>query len=73
MNEISYVVEGFERKFAPFKGKKIILHGSREYACAIIERFNRVFHFAGIMSFDPLESGVFRGLPVVRQEELPDL
>ena len=73
MNEISYVVEGFERKFAPFKGKKIILHGSREYACAIIEHFNRVFHFAGIMSFDPLESGVFRGLPVVRQEELPDL
>ena len=73
MNEVSYVVEGFEHKFAPFKGKKIILHGSREYARAIIERFDPVFHFDGVISFDRIESGSFQGLPVFQQEELPEL
>ena len=71
MNEVSYVVEGFERKFAPFKGQKILLHGSREYARAIVERYDPVFHFAGIMSFDPIDPLMFPGLPVIDQDDLP--
>ena len=73
MTEVSYVVEGFEEKFSAFKGKKIVLHGSREYAQAIIEHFDPIFHFAGIMSFDPIESDIFQGIPAYQQEELPVL
>ena len=77
MNEVSYVLEGFERKFAPFKGQKILLHGSREYARAIVERYDPVFHFAGIMSFDSVDPLMFPGLPVIDQDDLsafdPDL
>ena len=77
MNEVSYVVEGFECKFAPFKGKRIVLHGSREYAGAIFKRHDPVFHFAGIMSFDPVDPSLFPGLPVIDQKDLsafhPDL
>ena len=77
MTEVSYVVEGFEKKFSVFKGKKIILHGSREYARAIIERFDPIFHFMGIMSFDSIGSGSFLGIPVFQQGDFaalkPDL
>ena len=73
ITEVSYVIAGFEEKFKAFKGKKIILHGSREYARAIIENFDPVFHFAGILSFDPIDSETFLGLPVFQQEEIPSL
>lgn|GEM_PF-1232789 len=73
MTEVSYVTAGFEEKFAAFKGKQILLHGSREYARAIVERFDPLFHFAGIVSFDPVGSPSFFGVPVFRQEEIPDL
>ena len=73
MTEVSYVLAGFAGKFADFKGKKLLLHGSREYARAIIESFDSVFHFAGVMSFDPIEGEAFCGVPVYQKEDLPAL
>ena len=73
MTEVSYVLAGFAGKFADFKGKKLLLHGSREYARAIIESFDSVFHFAGVMSFDPMEGDTFCGVPVYQKEDLPAL
>ena len=71
MTETEYVLSHFEEKFHQFLGKRIVLHGSRQYAEAIIDRFHPIFHFAGIMSRDPLESPLFHSLPVLREEDIP--
>ena len=71
MTELEYVIAHFESRFAPFKGKRIVLHGSREYAKAIIDHFDSDFHFAGIMSRDPIEGEVFHGLPVLDDANMP--
>ena len=73
ISEVSYVIAGFEEKFKAFKGKKIILHGSRNYAKAIIENYDSVFHFLGIVSFDEIESDTFCGLSVYQQEDILNL
>ncbi len=73
MTETEYVVSGFADRFRKYVGKKIVLHGSRDYAKAIIESFDSVFHFAGLMSRDPLDGQVFCGLPVLNEEDIPRL
>ena len=77
MTELEYVLSRFQEAFHPFLGRKIILHGSREYAKAIIEEFDQVFHFQGVVSFDSIESEMFSGVPVFPQEDIrvhqPDL
>ena len=77
MTEIEYVLAHFEEHFEKYKGKRIILHGSREYAKAIINGFDPLFHFAGIISYDDIRGESFFGLPVYRDEDLlsikPDL
>ena len=70
MTEVEYVLKYFEKHFCSFIGKRIILHGSRNYAEAIIDRFDSVFCFIGIMSRDPLPEPVFHGLRVFREDEL---
>ena len=70
MNEVEYVLKYFEKHFCSFIGKRIILHGSRNYAEAIIDRFDSVFRFIGIMSRDPLPEPSFHGLRVFREDEL---
>lgn len=77
MTEIEYVISRFEKCFSSYKGKTIILHGSRNYARAIIERYQSVFHFAGVISYDAVEQNNFCGLPVYQETDLtmlkPDL
>ena len=39
MTELEYVIAGFSDRFAAFYDKRIVLHGSRNYAEAIIDNF----------------------------------
>ena len=73
MTEVEYVIAGFDEKFHTFKESKIVLHGSREYAEAIIDRFDSSYHFTGVMSKDPIEGDCFHGLRVMREEDIPQL
>ena len=70
MTEIEYVLNNFDKHFSPHRGKRIVLHGSRGYAEAIIDRFQDEYSFAGVMSMDPLEGGKWHGLPVLKEEDL---
>lgn len=73
MTELEYVIANFAERFAGFRGKKIVLHGSRNYAEAIIDNYANSFHFLGIMSLDPLENECFHGLKVLREDDLSAL
>ena len=70
MTELSYVLSNFERHFQPFLGRRIVLHGSREYAREIIARFGERYRFVGVMSSEPIEGPEFCGLPVLTEDEL---
>ncbi len=73
MTEVEYVITNFPKRLANFKNKRIVLHGSRNYAEAIIEKYAETFNFIGIMSLDSIDGTSFHGLKVVLEEELPDL
>ena len=70
MTEIEYVVANFAERFAAFQGKRIVLHGSRNYAEAIITNFADRFHFVGIMSLDPITEEYFYGLKVLQESDI---
>ena len=77
MTELEYVLEKFHTVFQPFKGKKILLHGTRNYAEAIIQQYDSEFQFIGVSGMEPIESGIFQGKKFYFTEELaalaPDL
>ena len=73
MTEVEYVIAGFDEKFHTFRGSNIALHGSREYAKAIIDNFDSSYHFFGIISKDPIEGDYFHGLKVLREEDISQL
>ena len=73
MTELEYVITNFAQWFAGFREKRIVLHGSRNYAEAIIDNFANSFNFIGIMSLDPLEGGYFHGLKVLHEADLSAL
>lgn len=73
MTELEYVITNFAQWFAGFREKRIVLHGSRNYAEAIIDNFAKSFNFIGIMSLDPLEGGYFHGLKVLHEADLSAL
>jgi len=73
MTEQEYILNGFEKNFSAFKGKRILLHGSRDYAGQIIEKFGDSFHFAGVMSREEISGPVFWGIPVFDEKMLADL
>ena len=70
MTEVEYVLDKFDEHFSSMREKKILLHGSRNYAEAILKRYGMYYHFIGIMSMDPLEGSSWQGLPVFREEDL---
>ena len=70
MTEVDYILANFDEHFAWARGKRILLHGSRNYAEAILQRFGEEYGFAGVMSLDPLEGETWNGLPVLREEDL---
>ena len=73
MTEVEYVIANFAERFAPFRKKRIVLHGSRNYAKAIIENFADSFHFVGIMSLEPFDDVSFYGLRVLKEDDIPTL
>ena len=73
MTELEYVIAGFSDRFASFHDKRIVLHGSRNYAEAIIENFADSFNFVGILSLDPIEGDYFHGVKVLSEADLPVL
>lgn len=70
MTEVEYVVANFPERLNAFRKKRIVLHGSRNYAEAIITNFADSFNFIGIMSLDPLDGEYFHGLKVLQEEDL---
>ena len=40
MTEVEYIIANFSERFADFRDKRIVLHGSRNYAEAIIDTLN---------------------------------
>jgi predicted HAD superfamily hydrolase len=70
MTEIEYVIANFAERLAVLKGKRIVLHGSRNYAEAIIDNFKDSFNFIGVMSMDSLDGENFHGLKVLHDEDL---
>jgi len=70
MTEIEYVLDRFDDHFSAMREKRLVLHGSRNYAEAILERFGPHYHFVGVMSMDPLEGTSWHGLPILREEDL---
>lgn len=73
MTEIEYVIANFAERFADFREKRIVLHGSRNYAEAIIENFANTFQFVGIMSLDVIDDEYFHGLKVLQESDFSDL
>ena len=73
MTELEYVIRHFDEHFAPFRGSRILLHGSRNYAEALIREFGSEYRFVGVASLDPLPAGEFLGLPAVETEEIAGL
>ena len=76
MTELDYVISKFDKAFDQFQGRKIILHGSREYADSIIREFDHKYKFEGVITFDDPGS-LFAGKTVYNREDLetvkPDL
>ncbi len=61
MNELQYVIDRFGEVFAEDAGRKIFLHGTREYASEIIRRYDDIFHFAGVMTLEDTEADSYCG------------
>lgn len=70
MTELEYVIANFSERLAAFRDKRIVLHGSRNYAEAIITNFAGSFNFIGVMSLDPLEGDFFSGLKILHADDL---
>lgn len=70
MTELDYVVSRFGETFEPFRGRRIVLHGSRDYAREIAARWGESFGFLGLMSQEPVEGDRVFGLPLLRGDEL---
>ena len=77
LSEPEYVLTHFDEHFREYCGKRILLHGTREYAQRIIAYFDHAYHFAGVMTLDDYREPSFCGKPVVIKEDLvqqkPDL
>lgn len=68
-DELAYVLEGFGEKLATLRGKRIVLHGTREYAEAIIQMYDAAFQFRAVASMEQSE-GFFCGKEVWPEEKL---
>ena len=75
-SELDFVVRTFNVRFSDWRGKRIVLHGTREYARAIVESFDEAYRFAAVVA-DGFANATFAGKDVWtdRQlvEEKPDL
>ncbi|MBR0477500.1 MAG: hypothetical protein IJJ24_00220 [Solobacterium sp.] len=77
LTEPEYVLAHFNEHFQAYCGKRIVLHGTREYAEQIIARFDPEYCFLGAMTLEAYNGTEFCGKPIVTKEDLfrlnPDL
>ena len=73
MTELDFVIEGFELRFHKFKGKKIILHGTREYAQHILNEFDSEYYFAAVMTNEDISEDQFCGKPIIQPGDIARL
>ena len=77
LTEPEYVLAHFNEHFQAYCGRRIVLHGTREYAEQIIARFDPEYCFLGAMTLEAYNGTEFCGKPIVTKEDLfrlnPDL
>ncbi|MBR2726830.1 MAG: hypothetical protein IKD71_02905, partial [Solobacterium sp.] len=77
LTETEYVLAHFDDHFRSYCGKRILLHGTRQYAERIIAQFDHVYDFQGVLTLDAYSEEEFCGKPVMVKEDLyrvkPDL
>ena len=56
LRETDYVLRNFDANFANWRGERIVLHGTREYAQAIIDEFDDQYHFEAVATIEPTMS-----------------
>ena len=75
-DEVSYVLAGFAAHFTSWKGKRIVLHGARDYARALVEAFDEEYHFEAVVA-DGIDGDEIFGKPALTHAQLfescPDL
>lgn len=69
MDELQYVIHRFGEVFAQDAGKRIILHGTREYAAEIIRAYDGIFHFAGVMTLEDTGTDSFCGKKILCMDD----
>ena len=76
-SELDFVLQNFDALFADWRGKRIALHGVRNYARAIIETFDETYHFAAVVAQPEDEGASILGKELWLNErlleEVPDL
>nr|MCR5372627.1 hypothetical protein [Solobacterium sp.] len=77
LTEPEYVLAHFNEHFQAYCGKRILLHGTREYTAQIIARYDPAYCFLGAMTLEAYNEAEFCGKPIVVKEDLfrlkPDL
>ena len=77
MTEAEYVISKFHSHFSQMKDRRIILHGTREYALRILESYRNEYGFIGAATLEETDAVTFGGIPLLSEEEMwaasPDL
>ena len=73
MAELTYVLDKFHKVFQPYQGKRILIHGVREYAEAILERFDPLYHFIGIAGMEACEEQEIFGKQFFSNDQIESL
>ena len=70
MDELSYLLEQFPARLERWKDARIVIHGERETAAAIVAHFGDRWHFTGLIPYEPGEAKEYFGLPTLTEEAL---
>ncbi|MBQ1332635.1 MAG: hypothetical protein IIY36_06845 [Lachnospiraceae bacterium] len=69
ISEKDYVLKEFGKRFAGSEDLRFLVHGSREYAAAILDAYADRFRFDALTTFDGIGEERFRGVPVISRGE----
>ena len=69
ISEKDYVLKEFGKRFAGSEDLRFLVHGSREYAAAILDAYADRFRFDALTTFDGIREERFRGVPVISRGE----
>ncbi|MBQ1516096.1 MAG: hypothetical protein IIZ51_09625, partial [Lachnospiraceae bacterium] len=69
ISEKDYVLKEFGKRFAGSEDLRFLVHGSREYAAAILDAYADRFRFDALTTFDVIGEERFHGVPVISRGE----